>query len=265
MGVSPSETYHPNLIDFFKYLVAWLTTPEGNLVWDLVLQALAIVITVFVIQRWIDKREEKRWLPLKQVTYMLLSVITDRLIRDLAPKEPEEQRMYIYYFGDRQGYSSVYEEYMDEILSMDVRSFVDRTTEISENHSELLSDTYQEFRDHFDRGSVALAREPEISRMLADLDFALSRALEAHKEPKDGGSKLYLAQHSKWIVEHAYELNEGLKSQADRVSDATALLEQFRDSRERRQARKKEKEAQKSRDAKGAEEANEHTNDDEAF
>src|SRR5215213_6628126 len=108
------HSYHPDYMD----LINWLTSPGGNLIWDVVVQAAGIFLTVFIIERWLEKREEKRWLPLKHRTYILLIMITRSLIFDLSPHKPSEsQKSLYYYFGNRAVISSVPKDFGNELLA----------------------------------------------------------------------------------------------------------------------------------------------------
>jgi len=243
------RNYNPD----YDALIDWLASPGGNLLWDVLLQALGIFITVFVIQRWIEKREEKRWLPLKNVTYMLLFSTTEKLVRELSPHYHGESRVSIYYFGDRMSASSVPKEFGEKLLTTDSTRFIKRAKEITEQRPDLLSDVYQDLRADVARGSVALAREPELSKLLADLDLALEAAIKAINSPEDSAPK-YLAQHFRWVAQSAYKLNKWLKSQADGDSDMSAFMDKLRDGGESRQDRKEIEEAKTPNEPQESEE-----------
>jgi hypothetical protein len=49
-----------------------LTSSGGNLLWDFFLQALGILFTVVILQRYFEEREEKRWRPARQDLYRRL-------------------------------------------------------------------------------------------------------------------------------------------------------------------------------------------------
>jgi hypothetical protein len=65
---APPYTYHPNILDLFHFL----TSSGGNLLWDFFLQALGILFTVVILQRYFEEREEKRWRPARQDLYRRL-------------------------------------------------------------------------------------------------------------------------------------------------------------------------------------------------
>jgi len=134
-------------------LINWLTSPGGNLIWDVVVQAAGIFLTVFIIERWLEKREEKRWLPLKHRTYILLIMITRSLIFDLLPHKPSEsQKSLYYYFGNRAVISSVPKDFGNELLALENASFVSRAKELIKQHPKPLEiyQNYKEFRGVID-------------------------------------------------------------------------------------------------------------------
>jgi hypothetical protein len=83
----------------WKQWVDWTDTPPGNLTTNAALELAGIVLTVFFIQKWADRREQRRWLPLMHQTYGLLHDTTDRLVRELYGYQPDERHMTAYDFG----------------------------------------------------------------------------------------------------------------------------------------------------------------------
>lgn len=243
------HAYQPDYTDFVDYLVNWLSSPSGNLIWDVGLQMLGIIVTVFFIQRWIEKREERRWLPLKHQMYYRLHNTTEHLVRDLYPHAPHEGCAFIYYFGRLPAISAITKEFGDEILDADEEAFASRALEIIDDEPELLSDFYQEFHAAISRSSVILESKPELSSLVATLDWALAGAVNdigsrsaSEDDEKHEVSGSFLVFYLKWVVREAYKINEWLKSQADAVSDWTELLEEQQESRKRRQPRRRSKE-----------------------
>jgi len=51
MAMSFPRTYHPDYADLLNYVVNWLTSSVGSLLWDVLLQGLGIIFTVFFIER----------------------------------------------------------------------------------------------------------------------------------------------------------------------------------------------------------------------
>lgn len=219
---------------FYYPVVPWLESPGGNLLWDLLLQAAGIFITVVVIQRWVEKREENRWLPLKHRTYILLLMITDSLVLDLHPPKTDERQALYYYFGERAVVSSVTNEFGNKLMGLADDSFISRAKEIIARYPQPreIYQNYKEFRETIGWGSVILGREPELSNLVTNLDMALTTAVEsltstletADQDKEDllrRAEPIILAGYFKRVAQEAYRLNEWLKSKADATSVQT--------------------------------------------
>ena len=77
----------------------FLTSPGGNLLWDVFLLALGIFVTVFILQRYFDRQEEIRWRPAKQ--YMYRQLDSDWLLGLLPPDIRERRPKVGHGFGTR--------------------------------------------------------------------------------------------------------------------------------------------------------------------
>jgi hypothetical protein len=82
-------------------IINWLASPGGNLLWDLFLLALGIFLTVVILQRYFEHREEMRWLPARQYLYHSLFSEVNGLV-ELLPRELLEERPRAWYqFWDK--------------------------------------------------------------------------------------------------------------------------------------------------------------------
>jgi hypothetical protein len=64
------HTYSPDGFDLLRALIAWLSSPGGNLLWDLFVAGRGIIVTV--TQRYVDRLEERRWAPARTRAYARL-------------------------------------------------------------------------------------------------------------------------------------------------------------------------------------------------
>jgi hypothetical protein len=80
-GQALAHTHRP-----FAEMIDFLTSPGGGLLWDIFLLALGICITVFILQRYLERQEEKRWRPARRDLYRRLFSHADWLIR-MVPRD----------------------------------------------------------------------------------------------------------------------------------------------------------------------------------
>jgi hypothetical protein len=202
-----------------KQLVDWTDTPLGNLITNGALEVAGILLTVFLVQRWVDKREVRRWLPLKHQMYASLLNTTDTLVLKLSPHQPSERHKLAYYFGDSHGISSFTEEFGEELLSMGSESFDDQTSRVITEAPNLVQEAYQEFRDNRESAPFLLFREPEFSSLMANLDLAFRMALDELK-----------ASNLRFVAQSAYWLHKWLCTQATADEPVSDVVRRFNDN-----------------------------------
>jgi hypothetical protein len=171
--------------------VRWLASPSGNLVWDLLLQALGILFTVVILQRIFERQEERRWLPARQYLYYQLFRDVNWLV-GLVPRENGEGRTQVWYrFGDRSyGTDNLDSSFAKELWSLDVSVLYRRVSEFADRPS-VLDSFKQELDNTLDHSAaVFLAREPELNRLIASLREHISwfeGSLEIYREARESG------------------------------------------------------------------------------
>ena len=85
-GQALPHTHRP-----FVELFDFLTSPAGGLLWDVFLAALGIYITVVILQRYFQDRENRRWRPARQYLYDQLYSDADWLL-GLLPRDVRERQ-----------------------------------------------------------------------------------------------------------------------------------------------------------------------------
>jgi len=141
-------------------LIRYFLSPGGNLVWDVLLQALGIFFTVGILQRYFERQEEKRWRPARQDLYRRLFVHVGWLIRmlpsDMRTGGPEVERRF--------GYRSVGGR-ADPAFSQSIgRMKAERLTSVVEGLADNPT-AFENFEDRLDEiiqpsTTILIAREP---------------------------------------------------------------------------------------------------------
>ena len=147
-----------------------LTSPGGSLLWDVFLLALGIYVTVWVLQRYFDRQEENRWLPARQYLYRQLDSDADWLLELLPPDMQARRPRVVYGFGMRGAIDYEQERDFGRSLTMMRAARLAAATEQFANNPYLL----ERFKQSLDTklgytGAVFLAQEPELNRILSEL------------------------------------------------------------------------------------------------
>ncbi len=227
----PAYTYHPNFSDLFSSLVRWLSSPGGNLVWDLFLFVLGIFFTVVILQRYFEQREEMRWRPARQNLYFQLFGDVEWLL-GLLPSDVLEWDPRVAY---RFGHASHLSEDLDsaftrKLASLDVATLRSLARELADN-PELLEGFKRGLNDTLQHSAaVFLAREPELNRRISRVREHVSRlegSLEIYRETQGTGrDPARIAGSSaieqvcialKMLMIEAYGLRSWLADRADEV------------------------------------------------
>lgn len=207
---------------FIRRLFTWFLEPEGNLAWDFLLQALGIIITVAVIERYIERREAKRWEPAKHLMYVDLFNVTELILQELTPNLPNKAGpLRTYAFGEHQPISALGEAFLDELDETDTEDYEEPALWVIERRSDLLREIETNLRDILRRSSNMLELEPELSalsfQLESDLGFTL-RELASHVETggEDDIRKKASAAvgHFELVVASANKLRRWLEGQA---------------------------------------------------
>jgi hypothetical protein len=215
-------------------IINWLASPGGNLLWDLFLLALGIFLTVVILQRYFEHREEMRWLPARQYLYYQLFDAANWLV-GLWPRESSEERSPVWY---RFGYISYSADELGSSFGREVSSaanvpaLYDRVRQFAED-PELL-DSFKQDLDNTLAHSAAvfLAREPKLNVLISQLREHISHfegSLEIYREAQESGhdpaaavglgsSAIHQAGITlQMVILTAYQLRTWLASRADTV------------------------------------------------
>jgi hypothetical protein len=155
---------------FYDPVVIWLESPDGNMVWDILLQAIGIIITVTVLRRYFERQEEKRWLPARQDLYARLFSNADYLVRLLPAHYLPEPHEATYQFGYR-GYTSYFfpENFIARVVKARGNVFEDRVKALAER-PEIMESSQDSLSELLGSSSIVfLTRDPELNRHISTI------------------------------------------------------------------------------------------------
>ena len=153
-------------------LTIWLSSPGGSLLWDLFLLALGILITVTVIRRYFEQREERRWGVASSRIYARLLLYADSFM-SIAPWNLRSGLDDVYHTFGQQGIgSSDYDgDFYNRVVDLDMREFEPLVDHLSQQPDGV---------DRFVRGLARLS-EPEMMFILSK-DPELNEAIGELRE-----------------------------------------------------------------------------------
>jgi hypothetical protein len=158
-----------------KVLVDLLTSPGGGLLWDVFLLALGIYVTVVILRRDFEDRERRRWRPARQYLYRQLDSDADRLLGLLPPDIRARRPGVGYGLGTRGAIDHGQERDFGRSLTMMREARLAAATEEFANNPYLLERFKQSLDTKLeDTGAVFLAQEPELNRILSELQDWMS-------------------------------------------------------------------------------------------
>jgi hypothetical protein len=177
-------THNPNIVELLRYFAS----PGGNLLWDVLLQALGIFFTVVIPQRYFDRQEEKRWRPARQDLYLRLFSHAGWLIKMVPGDVREGGPQGAYTFG----YGGIGGRVGPEVSRSITRLRPGRLKDVVESLADdpTLLEQFEENLDATLRYSAAifLAKDPGLSSLLADFRDWLThfkRILEGYREVRE--------------------------------------------------------------------------------
>jgi hypothetical protein len=142
-----------------------------DLIPNLISSVFEIIITVFVIDRLVSKKEEKRWRPTKLLLFVNLLEIQDRLLFELLPNKFLKPQIQSYRFGDLTGVTTY------EIVEFSSPAIQEELRKRAEAISNVIKNTLDVIAARLDSLMVANAHviEPDLLHLLLGLDRALDR------------------------------------------------------------------------------------------
>jgi hypothetical protein len=213
-GQARFHTHHPlaELVDFFA-------SPGGNLLWDIFLLALGIYVTVWILQRYFDRQEEKRWRPARQDLYRRLFAHAGWLISML----PDDVREGGPQTGQEFGHSSIRGR-ADPAFSRSIRRLkAERLREavdtLADNPKAL-----EEFEERLDQtlqpsATILMTKDPGLSGLLADLREWMTKfeyILKGYREARRSHAALGMGTDPPIAKQACVQLKEVI-IEADRV------------------------------------------------
>jgi hypothetical protein len=171
-------------------LFHFFASPGGNLLWDLLLQALGIFVTVVILQRYFEHREEMRWRPARQDLYRRLFSHANWLI-GMLPSDVRvgwPQTWYKFGYGSVGGKADpAFTGSIRRLQAMRLKDAVEGLVDdpsLLEGFEQNVDATLQH------SAAIFLARDPQLNRILAELREWISRVkgiLEAYREVRGSG------------------------------------------------------------------------------
>jgi hypothetical protein len=165
------HTYSPDLADLLRHVITWLSSHLGVVLWDLILQAVTIFITVWVIERWLEWREQRRWYPARQFLYSQLFGKADYLVLLLPWERWSNLGNARYLFAGSRSYGTkaFREDFTESVWRMDASEFEERVQELA-GKPELITS----FEKGFDNtlgpwAGIFLAQEPELNMLINEV------------------------------------------------------------------------------------------------
>ena len=209
-----------------------MTSPGGSLLWDVFLLALGIYVTVWVLQQYFDRQEENRWLPARQYLYRQLDSDADWLLELLPPDIQARRPRVGYGLGTRGAIDHGQERDFGRSLTMMRATRLTDVTEQLANEPRFL----ERFKQSLDTklgytGAVFLAQEPELNRILSELqewmagfEGHLKGYREARKSVVAGAGSIMFEQacvHLKQMIVTGNWLRTWLLAQATEIEQSS--------------------------------------------
>ncbi len=177
---------------FMAFLLAWIEGKLPVLALDLTEHLFGIILAVFVFERMLAWREERRWLPAKDWLYLILLETIDDLLRELLPatvprgEVESDEKIAVYdvtgqriHVGETVRYSPL--RLLVGPEEKDLQSYIYWYAEelgslrYMELAREALSAAREHIRDTF--GSSARLMEADITTMLISFEQAVMAAI----------------------------------------------------------------------------------------
>jgi hypothetical protein len=148
-------------------MITWFSAHLGTVLWDLFLVALTIGITVFVIDRSIERREESRWVPARNRAYFRVLFVIPWLMNQVPDHRRSGLRRLIYRFGSHSVSSFDYgADFMRAVSKMDLREFEPVVAYWCQSAEQITQ--FQQIVERLSEPEIAvfMAREPELGRLI---------------------------------------------------------------------------------------------------
>ncbi|MBW4634939.1 MAG: hypothetical protein KME30_24450 [Iphinoe sp. HA4291-MV1] len=187
-----------------------------DLLLNLFTEFVGILITVFVIDRLMKWREERRWLPLKHFVYAQLLEMAGRLLHCILSAKLIKITNIIYEFGLVSSCPLVEIELgLDEVTITDLLSEIEQKIQLEKQFDiELLSKSKQQLDNILDK--YAFLVEPELLALLLELERALTSSLKLEANCEDKTSRWSLVLGLTQIALTVLELKAWLEQKASR-------------------------------------------------
>jgi hypothetical protein len=228
-----------------------LTRGVSDLATDLLLnlgaEAVGILVTVMIINKILERREEARWRPTKQYLYSSLSSKAESLVTYLTPRLECQSEAFMYEFGESGWVPSRLTNCRAEFDEMDWVMFHGSAAMLLRDLPQLLLNRRRELNILLGQSGPIMATEPELSRLVTQLNTSLNYAIEEinaqlASATTEGLGREAVEQVAIWIqplAHDAYDLWEWLADQATGgPHDWTAFARRSEEGRERRRRKR---------------------------
>lgn len=220
---------------------------ESDLLLNLGAEAIGIVITVLVINKILERREEARWRPTKQNLYFPLFNAAESLVTSLTPRLVCQSSVFMYQFDESGGIPSRLTNCRAEFDGLGWETFHGPAAILLRDRPRLLFDQRRELNVLLGQSAAIMDREPELNRLVTRLNTQLDLAIEevdqqlasATTEGPGEDAAKQVAIWTQYLAHDAYDLWEWLADQATGgPQDWTALARDLEDGRERRRRKR---------------------------
>lgn len=184
-----------------------------NLCLNLCTEIIGILITVFVIDKLIKRREESRWQKVKGAMYAnILNTLTDT-IRQLPDELRQPEKPMVYYYGN----STVIINYeIKEKLTKDVQAILEKESKRNGGFNFNAFFIAKQRISEIANSSVSLL-DPTLTELLLIFEQQVSILKEKASEQQSINNKQEtISQISSLIVRSTLNLNSWLIKQADK-------------------------------------------------
>ena len=178
---------------------------------NLLSEFIGIIVTVFIIDRILKRREERRWLPSKQLLHGKLFQSTYDIISSIVPFDMNDPSPFLYSFGEFQVFPSVNID--DDILKLGKMNDICAELVNSKKFDITLLTYHREKLSELLERWVILIEPEHLTKLLA-LEQSLDTALRTSVNFEDSSSisdyafllsevVVFASDHGQWLVKKA--------------------------------------------------------------
>ena len=198
-----------------------------DLLLNLIAEVIGIIATVFIVDRLIQRREEKRWLPSKHHAYAKLLETIGNLLNDTLPQEVKKPSSEMYMYGNVGAFPKI-ELGLDEPMSPTLLPSIEQGIELHKQFdTEIVSRARQEIEDILDQRAFLL--DPELLTLVLELDRRLTSLVQINVDWEEEILRRAFAIFLYELVLAAVDVGVWLESIVDQRVTLDEVLQEARD------------------------------------